>query len=210
MPHTNTITPPGFNDFRDGGDTFAEIAPTPVTQADIAQSVVFSGPWTALFTISLVISLILAIIAVYSMIRIWQIRKMEKEHYRQKPLSKVAQRVFGGEGASHGSANQHRWRDVLQHVSADNINDWRQAILEADVMLDDAITKRGYVGEGLGEKMKQIARSDINTIDDAWEAHKMRNRIAHEGSNLELTQREARRIIGLYERVFRELGYITE
>ena len=56
--------------------------------------------------------------------------------------------------------------------------------------------------------MKQINRSDINSIDDAWEAHKVRNRVAHEGSNFELTQREAKRIIGLYEKVFSELRHI--
>jgi hypothetical protein len=141
-------------------------------------------------------------------VRTRQIRKEEQKFYARKPLSAAARRVFGVVGASEGTANAGRWRDVVEHANSANPNDWRQAIMEADVMLDDAISSRGYTGEGIGEKMKQVERGDINTIDDAWEAHKIRNRVAHEGTNYELTQRETRRAINLYENVFRELGHI--
>jgi transposase len=60
----------------------------------------------------------------------------------------------------------------------------------------------------MGERMKAIEKSDFNTIDDAWEAHKARNNIAHQGGGFALNQREARRIISLYERVFREFQLI--
>jgi hypothetical protein len=56
--------------------------------------------------------------------------------------------------------------------------------------------------------MKSIEKSDFNSIDMAWEAHKIRNSIAHEGSDFLLNQREAKRVIGLYEIVFREFRYI--
>ncbi|MDP6571846.1 MAG: hypothetical protein QF747_03360, partial [Patescibacteria group bacterium] len=86
--------------------------------------------------------------------------------------------------------------------SSDNQNDWRLAIIEADTILDDMVTTMGYKGEGIGEKLKQIEKSDFNTLDQAWDAHKVRNTIAHGGSNYVLTQREARRVIGLYKQVF--------
>ena len=175
-----------------------------------AQNILFDSVWVNFLGFSLMLSTIIAISIVYCMVRTRQIRKMEKQYYTEQTPSVYAQKTFGLPGrTATGTLHQERWRDVVDHGASESVNDWKYAILEADVMLDDALTQRGYTGEGLGEKMKQVQRSDMHSIDDAWEAHKLRNRIAHEGSNLELTQREARRIIGLYERALRELSYIS-
>jgi hypothetical protein len=66
----------------------------------------------------------------------------------------------------------------------------------------------GYKGDTLSDKMRQVERSDFTYIDKAWEAHRVRNRIAHEGSDFELTEREARRVIDLYGAVFEEFHFI--
>lgn len=212
MAHTtNNITAPSFNDFNNTKNVFTEVSPTPLQGTIAVQNLILSSTWSTFFGISLGLALVFAVGAVYAMVRVKQIRKMEKEHYDAQPMSKIVQKVFGTTDALNvGGIHGARWRDVMLHVNSENSNDWRQAILEADVMLDDAISKRGYIGDGVGEKMKQVAKGDINTIDDAWEAHKMRNRIAHEGSNFELNQREARRVVSLYEKVLKELSYISD
>jgi transposase len=66
----------------------------------------------------------------------------------------------------------------------------------------------GYMQESIGEKLKSIEPSDFTNIENAWEAHKIRNTIAHEGSEFLINEREAKRVIGLYESVFREFEYI--
>ena len=66
----------------------------------------------------------------------------------------------------------------------------------------------GYRGESIGEQLKGVEKSDFTTIDDAWEAHKVRNLIAHEGANFLLSDREAKRVIGLYKNVFQEFHFI--
>lgn len=208
MPRSNTPQAPSFDEF--GTRTqFSNSPDAPLEQASMVQQIIFESVWANLFAFSLVVSLIIGIATVYAILRYRQIRKAESDFYASQPLSSTARKVFGIEDAAAGSASDSRWQGVLAHVNAETENDWRQAVLEADSMLDDAITSRGYTGEGLGEKLKQVQRSDINSIDDAWEAHKLRNKIAHEGSNFQLTQREARRAIGQFERVFKELGYIT-
>lgn len=106
------------------------------------------------------------------------------------------------------SPEQRKWERVAAHVESENQADWRLAILEADVMLEEMIEGMGYRGESLGEIMKGIEKSDFTTIDKAWEAHKVRNQIAHEGGDFELNQREARRVIALFKEVFEEFKYI--
>ena len=61
----------------------------------------------------------------------------------------------------------------------------------------------GYRGEEHWRTVKGVEKSDFTTIDDAWEAHKVRNLIAHEGLNFLLSDREAKRVIGLYRKCFK-------
>lgn len=82
---------------------------------------------------------------------------------------------------------------------------WRIGIMEADNLLLETLRNKGYQGEGIGEMLKMAS---FKTIDLAWDAHKIRNRIAHEGSDFELTEREAKRAFILYESVLRELKVI--
>jgi len=65
----------------------------------------------------------------------------------------------------------------------------------------------GYQGESLGDRLLSVEKGDMQTLDEAWEAHKYRNRIAHE-TGMQVTEREARRIIGLFKKVFQEYKFI--
>jgi hypothetical protein len=82
---------------------------------------------------------------------------------------------------------------------------WRIGIMEADNVLLEVLAEKGYQGDGVGEKLKSAS---FKTIDLAWDAHKIRNRIAHEGSDFELTEREAKRAFMLFESVLRDLKAI--
>jgi len=106
------------------------------------------------------------------------------------------------------SVHNPKWQRVIDHLESDRSADWKLAILEADIMLADLLEASGYEGESIGEKLKKIEKSDFNTIEKAWEAHKVRNLIAHEGADYVLTQHEAIRIIELYKAVFEEFYYI--
>lgn len=101
-----------------------------------------------------------------------------------------------------------RWERILEYINSETPDDWKLAILDADVILDKMMTKSGYAGDSLGEKLKQVEKSDFHTINDAWEAHKIRNMIAHEGSGIILTKRTAKKAIDSYRKVFEEFHYI--
>ncbi len=101
-----------------------------------------------------------------------------------------------------------RWQRVVEHLGSKNPGDWRLAVLEADIVLDELLDTLGYTGDTIGDKLKKVARGDFIPLDQAWEAHRIRNAIAHEGHEFMLSEREARRIIGLYEQVFRSFNFI--
>ncbi|MES2214144.1 MAG: hypothetical protein V4465_02020 [Patescibacteria group bacterium] len=101
-----------------------------------------------------------------------------------------------------------KWEKVMTHINSANSAEWKLAIIEADIMLDDLLRACGYHGDSIGDMLKAVEVSDFLTIESAWEAHKVRNRIAHDGSTFELNEREAKRVVALYEAVFKEFKVI--
>jgi hypothetical protein len=101
-----------------------------------------------------------------------------------------------------------KWLKVQQLIASTNESDWRQAIIEADIMLDELLTAQGYHGDSIGDKLQSVEPSDFLTLDNAWTAHKVRNRIAHDGASFQLNEREAKQTISDFEKVFTEFKMI--
>lgn len=152
-------------------------------------------------SIVLCIVLFVAIIGVVEALK--HIRKKEEEMYSGKTDPAFTPEEVGDIALSHA------WRTVMEHMDSDNENDWRQAIIEADIMLEDLLVKLGYRGEGIGERLRRVAPGDFKTLQQAGEAHGVRNRIAHDGSSFQLNKIEAQRVIGLYRQVFEEFYHIV-
>lgn len=99
-----------------------------------------------------------------------------------------------------------RIQDIVTHIGSDSPNDWKLAIIEADIILDEILKDAGYLGASLGERLKSINPSQLESLDDAWQAHKVRNLVAHGGADFILTRRLAEDTIKQYRRVFYEFG----
>ena len=95
----------------------------------------------------------------------------------------------------------------MKLIGSDSPNDWQKAIIDADKMLEIVVNTFSVPGDNIGDKLKNIERGDFNTLDEAWQAHKIRNRIAHE-HNFHLSLRDARLAIDNFEKVFREFDFI--
>lgn len=111
----------------------------------------------------------------------------------------------------HGPEAQggnEKWQDIESKINSANPADWRLAILEADIVMDNMLKQMGLPGETLGERLKSADPSFFNTLQEAWGAHKIRNIIAHEGTDYNLTYNEARKAIDYYRRVFEEFYFI--
>lgn len=103
--------------------------------------------------------------------------------------------------------HNRRWSKVESLINSHNVNDWKQAIIEADIILDEMLEKMGYKGDTIAEKLKQVEESDFLTLNQAWEAHKIRNKIAHKAEYV-LTKSDADRAFSLFKEVFEEFYFI--
>jgi len=153
--------------------------------------------------------LFLIFVIIYCIVRIFEIRKKEKEHLEHEIKEYARKQKEKEEKLSNpGGAVNPKWQSVLTHVFSPNESEWRIAIIEADTMLEELMDQLGFKGENLGEKLKSADQEKFKYLTSAWEAHTLRNKIAHEGSNFELTQREAKRVVTLYEQIFNDFGFI--
>ncbi len=153
--------------------------------------------WFWIVVVGYVVSAAGFFVIVYGLVRLFELRKREAEYYGTLILSPEAA----------GGMNP-RWRHIQSLMEGSSPSEWREAIVEADILLDDMLTRQGYTGESVGEKLKNVEPADFKTLQDAWEAHKVRNQIAHQGSTFDLSETFARRTIAHYEAVFREFSAI--
>lgn len=160
-----------------------------------------------LIGISIPVSVFLFIAIIITVERLKMVRRKEEETFEAKIDMGYTPQVT----PDHQKGNPEigrKWDMVLQHVESQNANDWRQAVLEADIILGELLTQMGYRGEGIGEQLKRGTKADFSTLDFAWEAHKVRNELAHAGSDFSFNQYDARRVIQLYRKVFEEFYYL--
>lgn len=99
------------------------------------------------------------------------------------------------------------WQNIKKHFFAGSDADLKLAIFEADKVLDEVLRLAGFPGETLGDKLKNIKQEKLPNIQDVWEAHKLRNRLAHE-TDFKLNRDIAERALTIYEQTFRDLGLL--
>ncbi|SRR5258706_7918151 len=144
-----------------------------------------------------VLAVFFIFVIIYILVRIYEFRLKE----RRELMAIIHE-------APTPTPKNEKWEQVILHMNSTNQSDWRLAIIEADTMLDEMTKELDLLGENLGERLKAVEPADFTTINAAWEAHKVRNRIAHDGSSFNLTRSDAENTIGLYEEVFKEFKYI--
>jgi len=158
--------------------------------------------WPTWTFVAAIVSALALIGIIYNSWKLRAINIVEQKIYNPLPETTT------GGGNVVTEAKNEKWEKVMKYLNSDNVSDWRLAIIEADVMLEEMLRRAGYTGESIGEMLKSVDKSDFLTLDDAWEAHKIRNVIAHSGADFQLSEREARRTVSLFEKVLKEFQVI--
>jgi hypothetical protein len=159
--------------------------------------ILLSEIWLLVTSIAYVLCLVFLGVLAYTTIFMNQLK--EEEHHKYDTLEP---------DDAENETEHSRWKHVQSLVESPSESDWRQAIIEADIMLDDVLAASGFVGDSVGEKLKQASPQNFKTLQDAWDAHKVRNDIAHQGSAFPLTGQLAYRTIGKYRNVFEEFHLV--
>jgi|GEM_PF-304508 hypothetical protein len=100
---------------------------------------------------------------------------------------------------------QESWGRIQEYFYRGGDSDLKVAILEADKLLNDALREAGVMGIQLGDRLKKANAGQIPNLNELWQAHKLRNQIAHE-PNFRLKRDLAEKALGIYEEALKNLG----
>lgn len=144
--------------------------------------------------VSAIITVVLAAAAVFLVIK------------RKEFDAKLAEQEVPPTETVGGSPLQEQWNDIMRHIDSVHEGEWKFAVIEADTIVD-SVLKNYFPGETMGDRLMNIDKTKLLSIDDLWEAHKIRNRLAHDADYF-LRHAEALRAVRLFESTLRELGAI--
>lgn len=169
-------------------------------------------------TFATILVILFIALVMYLLVRLYELKQEDK----RKALLAAAQATMTGSGAASPVSigivlptaapslqSNPVWEGIRAKLLSDNQSDWRLGIIEADIYMDRVLDDKGYHGETTSDKLKQLTPAQLASVQIAWEAHKVRNRIAHDGAAFELSQPEVRRILSYFEIVFRDLEVIA-
>lgn len=156
----------------------------------------FAGSW--LTVLAVLVFIVFVVIYFYAKIRVAELDDEADAKYKGSFTPQY----------KHPAAVNSRWEKIETLFDSGNANDWRVAILEADAMLDELLVSLGVPGENLGERLKALTPATFPTLQNAWEAHKVRNLIAHEGMNFSLSRLEVDSVRRNFQLVFKDAGII--
>lgn len=103
-------------------------------------------------------------------------------------------------------AYQTRWLKIENSLTKGDPRTYAMAVLEADKLLDRAMTEMGVPGKTMGERLKRIDNR-LSKVNAVWGAHKLRNQIAHE-HDFELDYSQASRALAAFRQALKDLGAI--
>jgi hypothetical protein len=111
-------------------------------------------------------------------------------------------------GSKHLNVDHYRvkWLSIEQQLKRDQPSSFSLTVLNADKLLDLALRERGLKGQTMAERMKTGAQL-FSSRNDVWNAHKLRNRIAHETDVL-VSYEDARHALAYFKQALKDIGAI--
>ncbi len=158
--------------------------------------------WTIIGIISVCISILSLFIIIFSLVRLIEIQIFDAQEIEHEINHALAR-----DKETDRSTNP-RWKYIQTLIESPNESDWRIAVLEADTLLEESLKEKDIVGNNMSELLEEAKANGYPNIQGAWDAHLIRNKIAHEGADFPFTQIEGRRVIKLYQNIFEDLKVI--
>jgi hypothetical protein len=98
--------------------------------------------------------------------------------------------------------NKKYFEKHWEHI--DSNENYTEAIIKADTLLEEALKNAGIKGGTTGEKLNN-STGFLRDINGAWAAHKLRNQLAHE-SNVNPTAIDCQKALRQYKKALKDLG----
>lgn len=107
---------------------------------------------------------------------------------------------------AYGTKNYNKeWKKIKDRLNTGLESEYKLAIIEADSLLNNILSKMGYSGASLGERLDKISPTVLSNIEEIRQAHQTRNNIVHD-PNYVLSLEETKNTLSIFEKTLIDLG----
>ena len=190
---------------------------------DIVGGKLFSGAGIALFWTALsdvwqhrlgpvfiVLDIACVLIMLYSIVKVWPIRQkisiFSNPHAHGGAHGPADAAGHGATPAApvHNPAVLKHWTDIVKRANTGTPENLRWAVMEADALVDMVLKERQTLGDTMADRLANFRREDYKTVDKLWDAHRLRNDIAHT-PGFRMTSRQAEKALLSFRDFLKEL-----
>ncbi len=156
------------------------------------------GIYLTLRSVLLVVDLALFSIFIYATLRALEFRP----RFMSNPAKALRSPLMGD------PAIRAQWISIMDSLAQKPPQSYALAVIEADKFTDSILVKLGRPGEHMADRLESLEASQLETIDEVWRAHRLRNELVHT-PEFEISERDARSALQAYERFLTELGVLA-
>jgi len=146
-------------------------------------------------------------IFVFSLFKVWPIRQkisiFSNPHAHSHGAHSHAEHGTPALPARNPAVLKH-WTDIVRRANTGTPENLRWAVMEADALVDLVLKERQLSGETMADRLANFRRDEYKTIDKLWDAHKLRNEIAHT-PGFRITSQKAERALFAYRDFLKEI-----
>lgn len=96
------------------------------------------------------------------------------------------------------------WKDIVKRAKSENEEERRLAVSDADEVLEESLSKIGFAGKNLQEKLANVSEDIFPTAEEIKRVNQKKNEIIY-NTDKELSKEDAVNIVETYEKTIREL-----
>lgn len=100
-----------------------------------------------------------------------------------------------------------RWKE-LQNYCRDKAT-WKEALIEADRLLDKVLKKRKFKGKTMGERLVNAQRY-ITDNDDIWDAHNLVKKLIDAPEKVRLKEADVKEALISFREALKDLGALPK
>ena len=99
--------------------------------------------------------------------------------YRDKISARMPDFSADGAVVKRDKIAKADWAQLVSSAASATDENASLVVIRADKIVDNVLKKTGIPGETMGDRISAVA-FQLKSINDLWEVHRLRNRIAHD------------------------------
>lgn len=101
---------------------------------------------------------------------------------------------------------QEKWKEMQKGLASKD--QWRQSVIDADNLLDEALKKKRFSGKNMGERLTKAQRL-ISDNEGVWFGHKLRKQYESE-PEAKLKEKEVKEALIGIRQALKDLGALPD